>query len=531
VLRPIFRDVGALLAGVLSVCSFAPFSLWFVAPCALALFFWCCHAPSHAGRFRRTFLRGWLFGVGQFSAGIFWIAQSFQFNHIPYPLAVVATSGLVAVLALYPACYAGAMSRLVPAATWSLAPALAWPGAWVGIEWLRGTLFTGFTWLQLGGSQIDGPFSGWYPLLGTYGVGLLVAGLGSTLVWGCYKRTWRAGAIGLGVVAASALVSFLIDGQVLGGKWTRPAGEPLTFALVQGNVSQGEKWKPENKAPTLARYLSHSRANWNADVIVWPETAVPGLLTRMTPFLDEVEREARSHGAEVIVGIPSVDPQTRRPVNVVVALGTGSQPRAGTRAGTTANDSQAFPTYVKRHLVPFGEYLPLPRWFGPIVEAIGLRLSNFQSGRADQPLLMVSGHPVGVTVCYEIAFSHDVRTALPQARLLLNVSNDAWFGDTLGPHQHLEMARVRAKESGRYVVRSTNTGITAIIDSDGVVRAAAEQFVDTVLVGQVVPRSGATPYVRVGDVPVVGTVLVLLFVGVALSNRAVHDGAQTRENS
>ena len=266
--------------------------------------------------------------------------------------------------------------------------------------------------------------------------------------------------------------------------------------MLQGNIPQDQKWLAEVRQPTLDRYLQFTREAKGADLVVWPETAVPGTLHRMQPFIEALDAEARSRNATVLFGIPSVDARSRRFFNTVVSVG----PQRG--------------VYHKRHLVPFGEYLPLDAVLRPITQALGIPVSNFSAGPERQTLLTAAGQALSVSICYEIAFGAEIIRDLPQARVLVTVSNDAWFGSSIGPHQHLEIARARAVETGRFLLRATNTGITAIVGPDGRVMHSLPQFKAGTLSGAAVPRSGVTPYVRWGDMPVL--IVALLAVGVPL---------------
>lgn len=487
---PIRDDGVALIAGLALPLAFAPAG-WspvaFLSP-LLLLLAWRRATP------RRAFLRGWLYGAGAFGAGVSWIHESFRFNHIGLAVAVPLTVLFVAYLALYPALL-GYFMRRISAGSEVRRLLAVFPAAWVLLEWLRGWLFTGFPWLQLGYSQIDSPLAGFLPLFGVYGVSGLVA-LAAAMIFVAFSRDGRrrAGCIaGLIAVIASGAGLRTVD------PFTRDEGPALRVALVQGNIPQDEKWLPEMREPTLDRYIRFTRAAGAADLIVWPETAVPGLLHRMQPFIHGLEAEAKTLETSVIFGIPSAEPSTRRFYNTVVLLGT--------RRGL----------YHKRHLVPFGEYLPLNDLLRPLTRALGIPVSNFSPGPARQPLLTAAGHPLSVSICYEIAFGAEIIRDLPRARLLVTVSNDAWFGSSIGPHQHFEIARARAAETGRYLLRATNTGITAIIAPNGDVVRRAPQFEGTVLSGSATPRSGETPYVLWGDLPVI--LGALLAVGICLAGR------------
>ncbi len=498
------RDLLALAAGGALPFAFAPFGWYPLAVIAPALVFivWERTPP------RRAFWRGWLFGLGMFGAGVSWVHESFQFSAVGPPLSVVLTVGLVGLLALYPA-LVGAVdaslsrSRMPVPARQRARLLLVLPATWVLVEWFRGWFLTGFTWLQLGYSQVDAPLGALLPVLGVYGVSAAVA-LSSGLVALAVRER---GPARLGWISALAAL-WLGAGLVQGVHWTTAAGDPLRVALVQGNVSQDVKWLPEQREPTLERYLNLTRAHWQADLVVWPETALPGFYGEFGPFLQRLAGEARARDTDLLIGVPVRTPRTGRYYNSVVALGAQSS------------------AYHKRHLVPFGEYLPLRRVLGGVVDLLAIPMSDFSAGPPKQPLLEVAGHKVGISICYEAAFASEIAEALPAARLLVNVSNDAWFGDSIAPHQNLEIARVRARESGRYLLRATNTGISAVIGPQGAVEARALQFRTAVLTSEVTPMRGRTPYVRLGDYPaLIGAVLALV-AGVLLTRRPWVNGAK-----
>jgi apolipoprotein N-acyltransferase len=279
--------------------------------------------------------------------------------------------------------------------------------------------------------------------------------------------------------------------------WTQPAGKPLVATLVQGNIPQALKWKPEQQRSTLDRYVELTREHLDSDLVVWPETAVPAFYDQVdADFLEPLREQMRASGVSLVTGIPVLDRRDWDYYNAVISL----------------DDPGAF--YYKVHLVPFGEYLPLRHWLASALSFLPVPQADFSAGRIDQPLLKAAGYPVGTSICYEIAFGEELIHTLPQAAFLINVSNDAWFGDSLAPHQHEEMARMRARETERYVLRATNTGISAIINADGGIVAQSEQFKTQAITHSVQPRAGATPYVRWGNWPVVlVSIVLLLFAG------------------
>ena len=477
--RPLVVDGLCLAAGALLPFAFAPYGFAFLGGLCPAVLFWAwMRSPG-----TRVFLRGWLFGLGMFALGVSWVFNSFQYNHIPSIPAFALTALFVAFLALFPATFGWLAMRFRDRNdTWQVLVML--PVAWTLAEWGRGTLFTGFTWLQIGYSQVDTPLSGWAPLAGVYAMNWALAFSAGVFVWVTRKprnRGWQACVILLALWGSGGVLSTV--------QWTERVGLSLRAALIQGNMAQDLKWKPEYRDSTLAMYRDLTAEHWDADLVVWPETALPGIYEELGEYLDALEQDARSHNTDLLIGILSVQAYPRRVFNSVVSVGTQ-------RA-----------LYHKRHLVPFGEFLPLQPVFQPLVDLFGLPVSSFDRGSEQVSVLYVAGQTVGVSICYEATFGADIIKALPGATLLVNVSNDAWFGDSKAPHQHLQMARLRARETGRYLLRATNTGVSAIIGPHGGVVSRSDQFQTQVIEGVVLPMRGLTPYARYGDLPV----LVFLF--------------------
>jgi apolipoprotein N-acyltransferase len=323
---------------------------------------------------------------------------------------------------------------------------------------------------------------------GVYGVGFAVALSAGLLVAVARNRQRLPG----------LLLALIWAGAWLAGKmeWTLPAGEDLRVALVQGNIAQDKKWLPENFQNTLARYTELTFSLPDTDLVVWPETAIPAFYHQVeNSFIPALEARLQENGLSLLTGIPVLDKRSWEYFNAVLSMG-------GRRM-----------FYYKRHLVPFGEYLPLRGILGSSLDALAVPNADFSSGRDTQDLIEAAGYPVGTSICFEVAFSEEIAKALPQAALLVNVSNDAWFGDSLAPHQHLEMARLRAMETGRPMLRATNTGISAIIDYDGALLARSAQFEEAVVTGSVTPRQGVTPYVMVGNAPVIILCAMFLLLG------------------
>jgi len=301
-------------------------------------------------------------------------------------------------------------------------------------------------------------------------------------------RTWRASAaVAAGLVVLGVLVE-RID-------WSRATDGALRVAIVQENVPLRIKWTARHREEIVARYLARSRAHLDADLIIWPEAAVPAYLDEVTGLRSELRALASGSTPAFLTGIVERELGRRHYNSALLVTGDGEA------------------SYRKRHLVPFGEYLPLKPWLQWLLDYLQIPMSDFSAGAAAQPTLAVKGQVLGISICYEDAFGEEVIRSLPEASVLVNLSEDAWFGDSLAPHQRLQMARMRALETARPMVRSANTGPSAIIDHRGVVQARSGQFEELVLRAEVVPRAGVTPYVRVGNWPVLFLAIAMIAAG------------------
>ena len=479
----------SFLAGAATVLAFAPFELQ---PLAFLSFAVLIHLWVHAPPRRCAWLGFW-FGLGLFGAGASWVYVSLhQFGGMPAPLAALATALFCAFLALFPAA-AGWLQARVPAGDAARAYLLI-PAAWVLFEWLLVWIFTGFPWLAAGYAAAGWPLQGYAPLGGVYLLSFLTVSVAGML-WLMVRYKPK-------LIPAIAAVLLLGIGEALRHvAWTAPAGEPVATALLQGNIAQEMKFRPERYAriqETYARLAEGTRAR----LIVLPETALPRFFHQIDrAYLARLDAAAKRNGGDLLLGVPYLG----RPdayFNSVLTLGV-SPPQA----------------YHKVHLVPFGEFVPPGfRW---TLDLLSIPLSDFSRGTLEQPPLAVAGQRVAANVCYEDAFGDEIARRVPEATLLVNVSNVAWFGDSLAPAQHLQIARLRAIETGRVYLTATNTGITAAIDRDGRVLKRLPQFAEARLEIAAQGYSGVTPYVRLRDWPIVllSLGMLALFVLRARSNR------------
>jgi len=475
----------AFVLGGLAALSFAPAG-WYL------LIFLCLAGLLHlldTASPRRALTLGWLFGLGMFGVGVSWVYISLSvYGGMPFWLAAFAVFLFCGILALFPAVAAWAAVRCSGAGRFRLL--LVFPLMWTGVEWVRGWLFTGFPWLAAGYAQApDGPLAGYAPIVGVYGVSWLTAICAGALLW--LLQLVRQPVKWLGPFAVLVLVPGA--GEALKRiEWTTPVGAPLAVALVQGNVPQEMKWRPERTAQTLADYAAHIRAT-RAQLIILPETAFPVFYGDMRPsYLAELRALAQARGADILAGVPTGDLGGAY-YNSVVSIG--------------AAPAQF---YHKQHLVAFGEFIP--PGFGWIVRVLHIPLSNFSRGGKHQPPIEAAGQKVAANICYEDVFGEEIIRALPEATLLVNVTNDAWFGESFAGWQHAQMSQMRALETGRTMLRATNTGVTAIIDQKGRVVSSLPEFTTATLEGTAQGFAGMTPYARWGNAPVVILLTSLLAV-------------------
>jgi apolipoprotein N-acyltransferase len=461
----------ATLAGAVLATAFAPTDLWLLAllsPAALMLL-WHEASPRHAAAL------GFWFNVGTFTAGTYWLYISIHvIGSAPAWLAVIGIAALVGVLALYGAGLGWAVARWLPA-TGALRWMAAVPAAWLLVEWFRGWFLTGFPWLSLGYSQTGTWMAGLAPVLGVYGVSaLLLLGAGAlvTLVLGARREQ---------VLAGMALVLiWALPGSLHGIAWTEPAGPAISVAIVQGAIPEDEKWQAEHRDAQLDTYRDLTRQVLGAQVIVWPEAAVPDVAQHASDYLLERYHEAHARHSALVLGIFR-EAKNGDLYNSILTLG------------------ERVDWYDKVHLVPFTEAVRGPHFALKWLEFMDLPYEGFEYGASDQPPLAAGGLVLLPAICYDDSYGSSNLHMLPAANALVTVTNDGWFGHSTARFQHLQIAQMRSIETGRYLIRAANDGISAIIGPDGRVRAVAPGYVPTVLRGTVVPMRGMPPYARYGN--------------------------------
>ncbi|MEO8102524.1 MAG: apolipoprotein N-acyltransferase [Betaproteobacteria bacterium] len=506
----------ALAAGAVGVLAFAPLYFWPLAPVSLWVLFslWYRSATTW-----RAFALGFAWGLGLFTAGVSWIYVSLHvYGNMPALLAGVATLLFCAYLALYPA-LAGALTRtLVVRLGLSATSALlvVMPASFVAFEYLRGWVVSGFPWLSIGYSQTPGgmipaPLTGYAAITGVYGISWLLAIAVALVV----RLTCGAAAPPLPKAQRIAMIALLVLIAAGGSAlqqivWSDPSGKPLSVALLQGNIEQDLKWRDDQRTPTLANYHQLITAS-QAKLIVLPETALPDLLDRIPgEFLESIRGHARKGGADILLGVPIADqvggatPHFRY-ANSAISMGASTPQR-----------------YDKQHLVAFGEFVP--PLFAWVYRWLQIPLADFNSRAVDSRPMHIAGHRIAINICYEDTFGREIALQLPEAELLVNISNMAWFGASLAPDQHAQMSQMRALESARWMLRATNTGATAAIDEKGVIVRAMPAFTRGTLEVTAQPLTGATPYSRWRDTPVLVCLAISLLSAALLRRRTSPAG-------
>jgi apolipoprotein N-acyltransferase len=497
--RRYFGSATAFLAGMLLALSFAPHELWPMAVLMPAVLIWLWDGASP----RRAAVLGFWFNAGTFSVGTYWLYIAIkQIGHAPLVLALFLMVGLVAIMGAYHALLGWLVAKFLPArgpVRWMLGI----PGAWLLIEWWRSWFLSGFGWLALGYAHTDNWLGSLAPLVGQYGLGLITLMMAGALVAALHgdRRTRIA-------CGALYLTVWGVAFGLRGSEWTEPYSRPISVAVVQGAIPQDEKWIDSNLDSILEIYKTRTREAYGAALIVWPESAVPDLANNHIEFYRDVYQEASAHGSSLMVGTLRAEENAK----------TGEEEYFN----SVLSMDKATPGvgwYDKHHLVPFTEFVPVPGFVREWLRLMTLPYSDFNRGAAQQTPLEAAGQHIAASVCYEDAYGATVLPALRTATMLVNVTNDAWFGHSSARYQHLQISRMRAMEAGRPMVRAANDGVSAVIGQHGEIIASAPEYEANVMRAELQPRTGLTPYARSGNWPIVCLALVFGLVSAYLKRR------------
>lgn len=487
-----------ILAGAANTLAYAPYTLWWLPLVTLTVLSYCVQLSQNT---KQAALYGFSYGLGWFGVGISWVHVSIdQFGGLPLAGSLGLMALLVAYLALFPA-FATWLSVKLGA---TLPLPLLLTASWALAEWLRSVMLTGFPWLSLGYSQVDSPLRHFAPLIGEIGISLLLvfaAASFSHFMW--HKQPWLSRLLPLLV----AIVLLLSSPLLAPFKGWQETTEQVSVLLVQGNIKQDLRWAPEQEWPTMLKYLDLTRPHFSThQLVIWPEAAVPRLEPLAQDFLENLDKSAFYNNSALITGIIDYRQQTGEAWNNLVVLGK-QQVDADSGHYVYGHDNR----FSKHHLLPIGEFVPFENLLRRLAPIFDLPMSSFSRGDYLQPNLMANGYHLLAAICFEIAFPAQIRANMTDStQFLLTVSNDAWFGDSIGPHQHLQIAQMRALEFGRPVLRATNNGITATIAANGEIRQRAPQFTEAVLSDQLPLTAGQTPYSRLGNMPLYSFFILVL---------------------
>ena len=485
-------DSVALISGMILTLAFAPFGLFPLAVVTPALLLATCLNTSP----KRSFRRGWLFGVGLFSTGVYWVYISIHtYGNTSAFLAGLITVSFIAILAIFPGLNMYLLNRYFPKNNVAKV-IIAFPMIWVFLEWVRSFVLTGFPWLLLGSSQTSSPLKGYAAIFSVYGVSLAVVLSSGLLVYAyLHFKNFKKKYLHLSLSLFAIVVIGCVGGGLTYIPWTKPLGQPISVSLVQGNIAQNLKWSADQIQPTLDKYEKLTREHWDSKIIIWPEAAVPVSMLNAMPYLFNIEKQANQHNSTVITGIPIKLPENGY-LNAVITLGKGRG------------------IYAKQRLVPFGEYVPFDKYLGRLLQFMDIPMSEFIPGHEEVEAIQVDGIKIATFICYEVAFPELVLFRDNHISVLLTVSNDAWFGESLAQAQHLQMAQMRALELARPLLFVSNDGITAIINSHGNIVKSAPTHEEFVLTGTVQPMKGITIWQKYSMDPVLIVLLGMLYLAI-----------------
>ncbi len=469
-----YQAIIAFLLGAFAVLGFAPFYIFPASIIALIGFFYLLYKVATP---KAALKLGFQFGLGLYTVGIYWIYISLHdFGGMPWWFAGFCTLCLCAFMALFPALAAYFSKRLGLFI-------VSGPVLWGLSDWIRSWIFTGFPWLTLGYSQVPhSPLAGFMPIVGVYGASIITALFAALIAsWLAenHSLTWKRNAV-------AAITLMIVSGFLLKAvEWTTPIGTPISVSLIQGNISQDIKWSPDAAQNTIKQYLAMTQES-DAQLIVLPETALPVIASQLDDSVKQtLTAHAKKNNGHIIVGMVEYNANEREYFNS--ALSFGSTPSK---------------SYKKNHLVPFGEFIPLKQIFGWVYrDWLNIPLSDLSRGGTQQKPMRLNEQAVAVNICYEDVFGEEITYQLPEATLLVNISNDAWYGKSYASSQHMQFSQARAIETGRMMLRATNTGATAAIDQHGYVFAHAPHDVKTTLDVTAQGYTGSTPYIIWGNWP------------------------------
>ena len=480
----------AILLGASLTLAFAPIDFTpvaFIAPAGLF------YLLLRATTLKQHLALNYLFALGLFGTGASWVFYAmYFFSHAHILLAIGFTFIYIAVIAsLF--LLQGSITYLFRQSTLIIKLLMVFPLAWVIGEAFRGWFLTGFPWLLIGHSHIDNLLSNSAPVWGTLGVSYFSLLISASLVV-VFQKQIKQKFVALATILLISIISYTLSFI----NWVSPTGESLSVAMIQGNIAQENKWKPEHLRPALDLYMKKTEEHWDADLIIWPETAIAGYFREhFEDVINPLQKKSLETQTDLVIGGFYYNTENEVPSTENSILVINPDNRA---------------IYSKQHRVPFSEYVPLLKYLHWLDKWINLPYDNI--GKGTGPVnLTVAGQLARLSICYEDAFGEEIINGLPAAGLLINLSNDGWFTGSIEPYQHMQIARMRALETGRYMLRSTNIGVSGIINHKGKIISTAPAYQLASITGEAKIYQGATPYVRLGN----WLILLYSFIGLAVA--------------
>ncbi|KTF14734.1 apolipoprotein N-acyltransferase [Pseudoalteromonas sp. H105] len=497
----------ALVAGLFLTFGYAPFGIWPLAFVCLIVAIYTSHnqqygkAPS-----KQAAKYGFLFGLGWFGAGISWVHVSIAtFGGMPLVASVLLMVLLCAYLAIYPALAFMFATRFASGAH---SYGLLLISSFAVTEYLRGVVLTGFPWLSFGYTQTNSPLNYLAPTVGEFGLTLICVAIAFSFYQLLFNRNIKSAFATTGLIALFSLASNLSQSPHYNDK-------TISTLLVQGNIKQHLRFEPSEFWTTMSKYQDMTRPYWDVDLVVWPEAAVPEIEALADRFLVGLDSAASFNKTALITGIVDYQLDTKTIFNTLIVLGNkerddehGHYQYLGTNR------------YQKHQLLPIGEFVPFEDILRPIAPLFDLPMSSFSRGDEVQNNLRANGLNILPAICFEIAFANLVRgNYRSDSDILFTVSNDAWFGDSHGPHQHMQMARMRALELQRPLIRVTNNGISGVYDPISQTQISMPQFKANVLKADVKLIQGDSIYSQYGNWPVWAVVMLMGLLGIIIGSR------------
>ena len=474
------------LIALFYVSGFEPFGL-VIAPlfCLAYLFYFALnHSP------KKTAIFYYLFGFFCFSIGLYWLYISIHIvSGAPLWLAILLIGVLSGVMALF-YCLVGFIISYAYQLFKSkyLVLTLLAPAIWTLSELLRGYAFTGFPWLTIGYSQSSTLLSAWAPIGGVYLVSFIVSLIAGYCLLISSKIRPLLSLFSVLIIIGSSFFIRPIE-------WTERVDKEFSVALVQGAVAQEKKWLTTEFIRTLTLYRNSLLNLENTNLVIWPEVAIPAYAENVEGYLDELEGILKKQNIDLLMLGINTKGKNGEVFNSVITLGGDNR------------------EYHKRHLVPFGEYFPVPKFIREWLQKMKLPHRDISIGPEVQEMLKLDQYFIATSICYEDIFGDELLDYQPLANVLVNVTNNAWFGESIASSQHFQMSRMRAIETGRYLLRSTNTGITAIVMPDGNIQEELEPYNFSILKGNFYPMKDETPYSRFGDLFVILLMTLIMTLG------------------